>query len=106
MGNCFKKESNGTIRVEEWNQSNAPISRTEAIKQYKEAQERLREIEKQKNINRLNFLKRKKALLEKQASLNASYGAVPKRRMRLTKSASKRKSKKTRSQHAKKTKKY
>jgi hypothetical protein len=49
---------------------------------------------------------RKVRMAKLQARFDAlKYSAVPKRRMRLRKTASKRKSKKTRSQHAKKTEK-
>ena len=51
MGNCFKKESNGTIRVEEWNQSNA--SKTRAPTKA-ELREKLIAIERKFQEDRIN----------------------------------------------------
>ena len=103
MGNCFKKESDGTIRVEEWNESNerkiAKLQK-EISTLHKQNKEEEKRIQKE-------FRELQQRVNEESAILNAdwtNYRSAPKRRMRLKKTASKRKSVKTRSQYAKKKK--
>jgi hypothetical protein len=71
-----------------------------------EVNDLLARTEAQIRFERQDEAARQARMANLQARYNAlRYSAVPKRRMRLRKTASKRKSKKTRSQHAKKTEK-
>jgi hypothetical protein len=98
MGNvCFKREDE-EVKVIDWGSSgNATVDprEVEALLARTEAQVRFERQEEAAQQARLNQLR---------ADINSLYRSAPKRRMRLRKTASKHKSKKTRSQYAKKKK--
>jgi hypothetical protein len=105
MGNCFKKETNDEVE-----DINSLIEKLE--KENRQETERLDE--RRRIVNEImyrNLVPTDPLMDERLHQLDLEiqkrrngYGYIPRRRIRLTKSASKHKSKKTRSEYAKKKK--
>ena len=93
MGNCFQKEEK-VIYVRDYNSENVDEAEVDALLERIQAKVKIEKDQEAKFQAGIKDLERRVNLL-----------SVPKRRMRLRKSASKRKTKKTRSQNAKKTEK-
>ena len=93
MGNCFQKEEK-VIYVKDWNSGEPDEEEVNDLLERIEAEVRLKNQDEARLQTDIRRLQERTNLL-----------SVPKRRMRLRKSASKRKTKKTRSQYVKKTEK-
>jgi hypothetical protein len=111
MGNCFQKETNDEVedinslieKLEKENRQEREKLNSE-IKELDERHHRVNEIIYRNRVPTDPWIEEQLNQLDREIKRGNGYGSIPRRRIRLTKSASKHKSKKTRSEYAKKKK--